>query len=96
MASSYTQKQVRELTEYALHRGVRVVVEIDTPGHTYSWGRAYPNIIANCSKYISSRSISYPQINSVSIAIIYFWFFADPLDRADPARLDKGRDLRSP
>jgi hexosaminidase len=67
IASTYSQKQIKELTEYALYRGVRVVVEVDTPGHTYSWGRAFPNIIANCSKYISSRSITYPQINSIPL-----------------------------
>jgi len=34
----YTADDMRGVVAYAKDRGVRVVVEIDTPGHTASWG----------------------------------------------------------
>ena len=42
---TYTVEQVKELTEYATDRGVRVLPEVDVPGHTASWGAGYPNVI---------------------------------------------------
>ena len=38
----YTQAQLRQLVEYAADRGVRVVPELDVPGHVTSWLQGYP------------------------------------------------------
>lgn len=65
---SYSASDVADVIEYAKNRGVRVVVEIDNPGHTYSWGKAYPQIIALCEKFIQS-SPTYPEIDSVPLDI---------------------------
>eukprot|EP01119_Soliformovum_irregulare_P025257 TRINITY_DN930_c0_g1_i1.p1 TRINITY_DN930_c0_g1~~TRINITY_DN930_c0_g1_i1.p1 ORF type:complete len:590 (-),score=153.11 TRINITY_DN930_c0_g1_i1:24-1793(-) len=41
----YTQKAVAEIVEYAKHRGVRVMPEFDGPGHAFSWGTGYPELL---------------------------------------------------
>jgi len=42
----YTQAQVREVVAYAAARGIRVVPELDLPGHVSAIGMAYPELLA--------------------------------------------------
>lgn len=42
----YSQQQVRELVSYAAARGIRVVPELDVPGHASAIGMAYPELLA--------------------------------------------------
>ena len=51
IGGTYSQEQIKYIIEYAKNRGVRVVVEIDTPAHTDSWGRSekYKDIIVKCN-----------------------------------------------
>lgn len=62
----YTQKDVKHIINYAAYRGIRVIPEIDTPGHTYSFGKSHPEMITDCSNVIS-RSAGYPGINNVPL-----------------------------
>ena len=43
----YTQAEIRELVAYAADRGVRIVPEIDVPGHTGAILTAYPELSAS-------------------------------------------------
>ncbi|XP_052192013.1 beta-hexosaminidase 2 [Diospyros lotus] len=42
----YSPEDVKRIVEFGLEHGVRVLPEIDMPGHTGSWAEAYPEIVA--------------------------------------------------
>ncbi|XVF56952.1 hypothetical protein PTKIN_Ptkin06aG0162400 [Pterospermum kingtungense] len=42
----YSPSDVARIVQFGLEHGVRVLPEIDSPGHTGSWAEAYPEIVA--------------------------------------------------
>jgi hexosaminidase len=57
--SSRERYELADLTRvvlYAKDRGVRVMPEIDTPGHTASWRVGYPDIVTACPDTIKAHA----------------------------------------
>ena len=64
-AAVYSPQDIRTVRDYALERGVRVVLEIDMPGHAYSWGLGVPNITVPCPDYGTDLDIGH--VNAVPL-----------------------------
>jgi hypothetical protein len=43
----YTITQLKDLQTYAQSRGVRIIPEFDSPGHTFAISYAYPELVSN-------------------------------------------------
>jgi hexosaminidase len=61
----YKQSDLKELVQYAYWRGIRVVPEFDVPGHTYSWGKGYPEILAKCP-YFARNNVNNYALNPIA------------------------------
>jgi hexosaminidase len=64
----YTHADVRAVVGFARERGIRVVPEIDMPGHTYSWGLGYANLTVRCPAHVArDRDGAEHGVDSVSL-----------------------------
>lgn len=71
-SASYSADTIRDLVRYARDRGVRVLPEFDTPGHTAAVGQAYPDLIADCYEWMVQHydsNLRWPYFNNVALDV---------------------------
>jgi endonuclease/exonuclease/phosphatase family metal-dependent hydrolase len=50
----YTLDELAALNQFAKDRGVVIVPELDMPGHSAAWGKAFPDLLVDCPKTVRS------------------------------------------
>ena len=64
----YTPDDVSDVVRYAKDRGVRVMMELDTPGHAASFGAGYPEIMSDCPETVADLGDAYQVLDPTSNA----------------------------
>jgi len=62
----YTPSNVQDVVEYARLRGIRVIPEFDTPGHTASWGPGVADLLTQCYDESGAAEPFFGPINPVA------------------------------
>ncbi|XP_022654987.1 beta-hexosaminidase subunit beta-like [Varroa destructor] len=63
----YSQENVQEIIEFARERGIRVIPEVDTPGHSQALGKVFPDILTACYNPNGREGSRYPHFSAHEI-----------------------------
>lgn len=73
----YTQKQIKEVVEYAQIRGISVIPEIDIPGHCRAAIKSLPHLLLDTQDHSQYRSVQHYSDNVISPALEGTYAFLD-------------------
>eukprot|EP00051_Salpingoeca_urceolata_P015671 m.204484 g.204484 ORF g.204484 m.204484 type:complete len:826 (+) comp18472_c1_seq1:2099-4576(+) len=65
----YSADDVQELVTYARNRGIRIIPEIDTPGHSTSWSWSHPELATVCG----TSALLNPTVNATYDLLADVW-----------------------
>ena len=71
-SAAYSKDAIKALVAYARDRGVRILPEFDTPGHTAAVGQTYPGLIADCYDWLVTHygdDLRWPMFNDVALDV---------------------------
>ncbi|XP_017771658.1 PREDICTED: beta-hexosaminidase subunit beta-like [Nicrophorus vespilloides] len=68
----YTLLDIKRVIEFARLRGIRVIPEFDTPGHTRSWGEGIKDILTPCYDTNGKATGKYGPMNPASKKLFKF------------------------
>lgn len=90
----YSPSDVQYIIQYARMRGIRVIPEFDTPGHTQSWGPGFPGLLTRCYKKDGTEDDFFGPINPVPARNFKFLkeFFAETFEVFPDAYVHLGGD----
>ena len=63
----YTQNDIRFIIDYARMRGIRVIPEVDSPGHTKVFGKSFPSLLTPCYGTEKPFTSNFPQHSEAEI-----------------------------
>jgi hexosaminidase len=66
----YTKDDVRRVVEYGYARGIRIIPEIDNPGHSGGMGKGYPEAVALCPPGLNENVENIPLDPSYGFSLI--------------------------
>jgi len=89
----YTLEDVREVVKFAQEHGIVVVPEFDMPGHTKSWGKARPDLMALTQDKFSDGNSAALNPNKEETyklvqALLMDWMTGSPKEKGKPAFFD--------
>ncbi|XP_075154073.1 beta-hexosaminidase subunit beta-like [Haematobia irritans] len=71
---TYSTADVKEIVEFARKRGIRVIPEFDTPGHTASWGASHPEIMTQCTGEYEGQLGPFNPTKDATFKFLYKFF----------------------
>ena len=89
----YSVQELKELAAYAQERGIRIMPEVNLPGHAGAWAGGRPDLVVHCPKFLCNKgygaalNVTHPDLPDMLSNIL-----TELIDIFDPPFLHLGGD----